>query len=152
MAMLSCAGVQAQKTFAKIDRETYIITAETNAYKQEVLKTVFMTGDQPKLSGLQIHSQQTLGEAEETIYFVLMQDPGRQLKVAKILERRGDELIMDETSTEYFTRGYLTCNGTGDCAPQVFILDSKKNWVCGTKMECSAEATGCTASKTMVMN
>ena len=31
MAMLSCAGVQAQKTFAKIDRETYIITADTNA-------------------------------------------------------------------------------------------------------------------------
>ncbi|MBC7439061.1 MAG: hypothetical protein H7250_03635 [Flavobacterium sp.] len=129
--------------FGRIQGNKFIIVGDSSKLKSKILNLIFSNRKEKAKLCVQISKSQTIGETIEDYYFVLLQDKKKNIKIAKWLEKRGNDLLLvDEFNDKNYWQVLTTaCIGKDDCSPQVVITDSKKEWICGHKLICSKDKT-----------
>jgi len=134
---------ETKKAFAIIKGEKFLIIGDTLKLKSTMLQLVMDDNSGKVKLSVQVVKSQTIGEAVKNYYYVLLQDKEKNVMIAKWLEKENDELFMlnDFNGENYWQVLTTACIGTGDCTPQVAIIDSKMNWVCGHALVCKIDST-----------
>lgn len=128
-----------QEKIAVITDKGYEFAIDTLSYKQNLEKQL----DQDKpitFNKVEVVKQKTL-VSERDFYYLLLTDAGKNIKVAKWLNKVGNNLISNDELTEgdLFEQTFLLCVGTGDCDPQAMENESGRHWGCTTELICPVE-------------
>ena len=131
----------AQKPFAKVIGEHFIIERDTVELKKFLKDNLFSESTKEILfDKVEIKKQKMLTSNEE-YYFVLISDSKNHIRIAKWLNRIGENLYSKENldNGDLFENLYQTCVGEQDCQQNVFTIDSKRHWTCGEQIACMTE-------------
>ncbi|MCO6147547.1 hypothetical protein [Flavobacterium sp. NRK1] len=146
-----CQSIKTKnKPFAVAKEGSVVINIDTTAYKKFLEDNLF-ADRKVVLNTIQIKEQKTLSSGE-TFYYVYLATKDKKIKVARWLNKKGDNFYVNDEIEEgpLFEQSYLICEGGGDCGPEVYIDKENRLWGCskiiacyveGVKMECSSAKT-----------
>ncbi len=153
---LSCYAQETkQEPIAVIKGDGFEFKIDTNAFKKEIVKHLF-SGQEVEFNSFEIKKQFTLGTKRE-FYYLLLTDTKRHIKVAKWLNKQGNNLFTNDEIGEgdAFEQTYLTCQGINDCDPNVFEEGKDIGWLCGEELSCLAmpekDELKCKATKSLIL-
>ena len=127
--------------FAIMQGQDFRIVGDTLRVKSEVTNLVLSDHPHSKLI-VEIIKGQTLGEKIEEFYYLLLRDKKNNVTLARWLEKIDNNLyfVTKFVGSNYWQVLTTACIGPDDCNPQVAIIDSTKQWVCGTALVCKIES------------
>jgi len=125
-----------KKAFASIKNGAFVFKIDTVAYKKKVREALFADRN-IVFDKITINRQNTLNTNRE-FYYVMLSTKNNRYKVAKWLNRKGDNLFSNDEITEgdLFEQTYQTCEGDGSCFPQVYENGDIRMWGCGGDVKC----------------
>ncbi len=124
------------KPFATISGESYIFKIDTVGFKKNA-KDNILPNEDVVLQKIQIIKQVSLG-AKNQFYYVMVSSSDNKFKIAKWLNRKGNNLYVNDVLAEgdLFEQSYLLCIGDGTCGPQVFEDKGNRMWGCSEDLKC----------------
>lgn len=147
LVSLKCLGqtTELKNPFAKIKGNTFVILQDTTQFKSDLINVLFsdtLELTKPVFDKIEIRKQVSFGEENEEYYFVLVYDLAKKIKVAKWLDKIGDNLFLSNQvdNDNYFHLYYIICKGPDDCFPEVGVIDSHKYWSCGRELMCKKDS------------
>lgn len=145
-----------KKLFAKIIDDSYVISVDTIALKKKITESIFSSESKIFFDKIEVKKQFTIGEEKKVFYYVLLTDFSANARTCRWLTKVNDDLYFNDDfeSGDSFEQMYLTCIGTENCATNVYVLDSKKFWLCGENPNCLREGAiiDCKVLKSMITN
>lgn len=131
-----------QEKIAVITDNGYEFAIDTLSYKQNLEKqlSTFVSGKTITFNRIEVVKQKAL-LTKIDFYYLLLTDAKNNSKVAKWLNKEGNNLISNDEITEgdLFEQTFLLCAGTGDCSPQVMEDEEGRFWMCSTEIMCPVE-------------
>ena len=163
--ILSCAQTKSdfkksnndsKKPFAKIINESYILVIDTIVFKKKIIGNIFSKESKVIFDKIEVKKQFTIGEEKKVFYYVLLTDFSTTTRTCRWLNSVDNVLYLNDDfeGNDSFEQMYLTCIGTENCATNVYILDSKRFWLCGENPNCLREGAvvNCKVIKSMITN
>lgn len=161
--ILSCAQAKSdfkkqnndsKKLFARIINESYVLEIDTIVFKNKIAENIFQKESKIFFDKIEVMKQFTIGEEKKVFYYVLLTDFSTNTRTCRWLNRVENDLYLNDDfeSGDSFEQMYLTCIGTENCATNVYVLDSKRFWLCGENPNCLREGAivSCKVLKSMI--
>jgi len=154
---LFCISIYAQnprninldKLLAETSSDGYQIVINEHDYIAFVNNELFQA---PILDKVEIKEGYTLGDVSVKFYFICLSSSSQNVTVVRWLHYDSGKLyLIDSTDKEHpLEHFYITCKGSMDCYPRLFVTNSVYSWACRDYIGCSAEEDNCATSVSLI--
>jgi hypothetical protein len=138
--------------FAKINENGFEFIIDTLKYKTSVSDAFFSKETKGTYDEIRILKSETLGEVNDTFFYINLYHYGKNLKTARYLKH--DNGVLYLITDNDFGSVYVSCIGIDKkCSPNV-TTDKNHNmkWICSNKVGvCSLDDNECKSVKSIIL-
>lgn len=120
---------------AEINDGALIENADAKAILKEVNINLF--GKNNVLHTLTVLSGTTLGEKQETYYYMKLSSKDKTINIVRLLYKHDGKLYLEDSDGSFDIRDYyISCEGSDSCFPRLFYSDGRYIWSCRDTLVC----------------
>ena len=137
-----CQNKESLFEVARFENKKVKFTIDTTAFKNEIKQMLVTNAAEVIFDKIQILKQPIIGRVNDSVYYIHINSHNKKATFSRVLTKIDQTFYFDNSLilSSSFNLIYLMCqrkeNFSDPCDPNVFDIEGKLTWICGTDPKC----------------